>query len=229
MILAQTLPMHFNGPGSWPSYSVVLWTSLIAVGCGRDADAPMTQDDIDAKQCPSPQPWVEGKETGFEVCDRGYLRRTAAITCPTHLPRPESLEPIAGMGGADGLFDECRSDADCETGRYCGQWFSGEFETKYLACLPSCRTDADCGSNGLCLCGEDFGVCQRAKCRSDDDCGDFACIGVYTHGQCWGPPTYSFSCQHPDDECSDSRECSGKDICASTEDGHQCDQGSICE
>lgn len=169
-----------------------------ATGDG-DGDGP-----IETTQCTNPSPWVGVEDTGFVLCEEGFIQRTEQVDCPSTLPRDIEFEPLSdGMGGFSGLpADECLSDADCEGPlAYCGTVSNDQLGGSYRACLSSCVSDADCGDGYVCLCGAGFGTCTpgaasgaASGCNTEADCADGEmCAAVFHAGAC-GPGSWQFSC-----------------------------------
>lgn len=204
-----------------------------------DPTAPDGGDLGQLSGCTHPQPLVDGEDTGTFTCAAGYLHRQEAKACPSRLPRPERLDPIAGSdagAGDAGVTDECRTDADCDPQQVCTTRYNGEFEQHFLGCAPTCTTDEDCAPSELCLCGADFGICEPINdrfgrgCHTDADCSDAAlCLGVAIPGQCGDRDFFEFSCEAPGDECASSDECDSPLICTVGEDGRVCLSGYTCE
>jgi hypothetical protein len=159
--------------------------------------------------CKNPQPvMVNGKDTGFVVCDNGAFHRVAKKECPTELPRTDTCGP-GPVGDAAIATGSCYSDGDCkdQPNGYCMAAVGG-----ILACFCNygCRTDADCGAGSICGCASPVGVCiPAANCTVDSDCGAGNLCLSTSDGGCGKV----FACQTKDDSCASDADCAGP--CAS--------------
>jgi len=140
-----------------------------------------------ALPCESPVPRPRGG--GYLLCADGSLRRPAAGTCETKLPRATADEPL--------VSEQCATDSDCQDAAhgFCA----------YGACKYGCVADAECASGQACFCGEFIGTCIPATCRSDADCAiDEPCTGYQAFG--FDTPD-ALACQSPLDECLTDAQC----------------------
>jgi len=206
--------------------------------------------------CTDAEPYLEGVETGTFLCKEGYLHREHASTCPSVLPRDNSVQWPLGEGGAGGELgyttstDECASDSDCPEHGRCvlrrtNDWGKGscvigtpdpDLVPNYAReCIPGCREDSDCEDGEVCLCGNEIGECapvsEDAGCHQDADCEDGSLCLSNARTADFGE--YQFACQLPRDECSVDADCEEEgaypqDFCQMTESGRTCSGGSVC-
>ncbi len=99
-------------------------------------------------------------------------------------------------------FDECRSDADCDSAHVCAcssDYYGGNLAYHPNHCVPSnCHVDADCGANGYCSptagrCGTYEGFyCHTAA----DSCVNPAmdCVNCNVRSCIYSPQTAAFVC-----------------------------------
>ena len=164
---------------------------------------------------PSPQ-MVDGVDTGYDLCDAGFLRRRAVVECPSDVPRMnQTCGPIEPEGGSS-----CSTDADC-TAKANGYCTMGGFDPSCW-CNYGCTVDADCGDGQICLCGDPVGQCVTASCTTDADCGDgLLCTSYVSNPGCGGT---GFACQVPTDECAGSTDCADGAECSYDGTRHYCQQ-----
>jgi hypothetical protein len=172
--------------------------------------------------CTNPRPLVAGAETGFEVCDSGFIHRPAVHTCPSKLPRAGTCSSVL-----DGGALACSTDTDCKAqpNGMCGSDPNGGGPVPFCQCFYGCTSDADCGSGKNCLCGDPVGVCIEASCTSDADCGaGLLCTMSAPLGTC--PSASPFACQTPQDTCGGDRDCApnGSKACRYSNSHHECVQ-----
>ncbi len=164
---------------------------------------------------------------GFERCGDGVVRRPAAGTCPSELPRATLFNPaqllefdriIADNGiTPDQLraWRPCLKDSDCDGFRhgYCWVAFEGGVwtgESALTQCKYGCTTDAECGGPRVCMCGSPIGLCTNATCLSDSDCpGDLSCTQYESGPGCGSQAPLAFACQAFEDACSVDADCPG--------------------
>jgi hypothetical protein len=172
--------------------------------------------------CNGPQPLIVGTDTGFQVCDTGFVHRFATHACPSKAPRTVTCGvPSEGGSGT------CSVDAQC-TARPNGMCTPYDLQsgTPFGACqcVYGCGSDADCASGQICLCGEPVGQCVSASCTTDADCGaGLLCTMSTPLGTC--PSGVPFACQTPNDSCGGNRDCSPQgsiSACGYTNSRHQC-------
>ena len=158
--------------------------------------------------CEAPQPQIPGADTGYEVCQGGWLHRPEATACPSQLPRAGTT----CMPG--GLMDECTTDAECTASPngYC------QGQQEGCGCSYGCTTDAECGDGRICLCGDAIGRCVAASCGTDADCGDGLCSTYVTNPDCGDT---AFACQTIQDECASDQDCDGGQGRCSLVGGHR--------
>jgi len=170
------------------------------------------------------------------VCEGPFRHHPAGAHCdlPAH---PEAAAAGAGGEAALGPPPRCATDADCtaEPNGYCivVQLLQG----LDAFCQYACHEDADCDSDELCSCDPFvshvdggslvLGVCKKATCRSDDDCGPgLLCISPVTN-PCAGYE--AFSCQTAEDQCRGPDDCAdGQRVCAPESGRFVCSEGSVC-
>lgn len=178
--------------------------------------------------CSSPQPWLDGVETGFVRCSEGFRHRSRAIECPSALPRAGEREP--GTWGIHGIEDECSKDTDCSgTHPYCESTTSIELAGFANVCRDGCVTDSECGSGQICECGDPVGHCVRALCREDGDCAPGSlCVGTDTSKGC-GTDT-GYACAVAADSCLSDQDCAGSNgkTCQWNDDGTRSCQVQTC-
>ena len=150
-----------------------------------------------------------GLDTGFETCDDGTKRRRASVMCPApETSLADECPPCVGPYC-------CASDSDCtqEPHGICAN--AHRFEGA-CGCAYGCREDADCDPGSICECGSPLGVCRRATCSTNADCGaGLRCIetdpGVDRGGgqTCYlGVGNTFFACEVPADSCRSNADCS---------------------
>lgn len=144
--------------------------------------------------CVDPQPIeIDGKDTGYDRCAGGQLRRRASNECPEVTPDDETC---------------C---GECPEGTFCST--QGEVA---CSCVEKCSTDADCAEGSICYCGSPAGWCVPAGCATGDDCaGGEECTS-------WDPTLgcmyLQFACTTPSDACGGDLDCNGQ-LCAVDVDG----------
>jgi hypothetical protein len=202
--------------------------------------------------CLKPVPiLVADADTGFDNCNGalavpGYydgVRRRAAVTCPSSLPRPSGGACVLDAGALDaGSADAmpfangytfptnelCHRDNDCAAMPFghCEPWApDGGVRATDCRCIPGCLRDSDCPTSEVCLCGDPVGKCVPADCRTGLDCGSgLDCVAAEPAGLC----SPRFSCQTPTDECfPGSNSCSGGE-CISENGRFTCGPYNIC-
>jgi hypothetical protein len=174
-----------------------------------------------AGNCKNPQPY-QGADTGFEVCDTGFIHRFAVQACP----KRKEMVPLECIGTLDGSFSgNCARDADC-TAHANGACMRDDPSGGGVGCVCryGCQSDADCGAGNVCLCGDQFSQCFPASCTSDADCthGEL-CTMSAGPGTC--PSAAPFACQTPDDSCSGNVDCQdggGFLVCGYSQSRHEC-------
>ncbi len=152
--------------------------------------------------CANPQPMlVGGKDTGFDQCAGGRIRRRSAMACPSLLPRASG--GTCGAGIDSGISGGCQKDADCTAKPYghCGP--SGQLA---CACNYGCLSDQDCGTDQICLCGEPVGRCVSATCKDAASCSGGAQCADFDRSSGCGVTT--FACTTPADKCFSDSDCS---------------------
>ncbi len=162
---------------------------------------------------------VNGVPSGFATCKEGYEVRVRAASCP-------NLLPDKGEGGAAGAgLDACRTDIDCPGElEYC---VNGQDGAGY--CVSGCRTDGDCQVGQICRCGDPVGVCSRAECQTNADCGPDSLCASLINSSCL--VNYEYACLSSLDECRHSADCageSGKSTCVIGDGRRQCAAVAVC-
>ena len=144
---------------------------------------------------------VGGKDTGFDTCQGGVLRRRAVKTCPSLLPRP----PQAACASDAGVTGQCTQDSDCTAGPNgaCGP--GGFLGPGGCYCSYGCAKDADCGGGEICVCGDPIGRCEPATCTSGASCAPGAECADYSSAP--GCPAKAFACQTHGDQCFADSDC----------------------
>lgn len=130
---------------------------------------------------------VAGEATGYEALDNGsYLLRAEVRACPRS---PPSSVPCPRSGKVKG---GCRFDTDCteHPNGYCAGGFLPS-----CACEYGCLADSDCASDSVCICGPRFGHCEKALCRTHEECSEGTfCASTITHSE----SSYgAFECRPP--------------------------------
>lgn len=194
--------------------ALALTLALLASGCDPGAEAlPDASPPPDATACdPAPALDDDGAPSGYLSCGDGHFDRVEGVACPPNIPGETYAPCRPGDVGA------CAVDADCGT--------VGDARCVHLngecLCQTFCQTDADCGDDEACICrvslpNSPFGgrwtlsltsVCQRAACRTGDDCGGFAC-GMAA-SDCGGGP---LACRTADDDCRQNSDCGDRAWC----------------
>ncbi|MCC6646951.1 MAG: hypothetical protein IT374_15430 [Polyangiaceae bacterium] len=149
---------------------------------------------------------VDGKDTGFDTCAAGELRRREAKTCPSLLPRATTCTSGGGV-------DSCKSDSDCKE-KPNGHCDSGTgFEAPGCRCDYGCTSDADCGADAVCLCGSPVGRCVPSKCKDASSCPEGDCTSYDASPGC---SFTAFACQSAGDTCGGDKDCAGTNatLCA---------------
>jgi len=212
-----------DGGGSSAGGSAGAPTSGMPVGSG-------VPDGGSAAKYPCDYPvavLVAGVDTGFQMCDTGFVHRATVHACPSKLPRAGTACNSALDGGAL----SCAADTDCTThpNGMCGSDPNGGGPIPFCQCIYGCTTDADCGSGKICLCRDPIGVCVAASCTSDADCGaGLLCTMSAPLGTC--PSAPPFACQTPQDTCGGSHDCSpsgGGAVCGYSNSRHECFQQCV--
>ncbi len=85
------------------------------------------------------------------------------------------------------VYDECTTDADCDSGMMCHCTASSVARCMYEG---NCRVDADCGGTAYNFCSPSMG----------SDCGGYHTIAGYY-------------CHTPLDSCIEDSDCIGSDYC----------------
>ena len=155
-----------------------------SVGGGSVGGGPVNAD------CENPMPLiVEGKDTGFDICDGGQLLRREALDCPTPPPDPNSC---------------CGT---CPDGQICSD--AGEVA---CLCVDSCTTDADCTAEQLCMCTSQGGTCTAASCNTAADCAAGEECTSWDASQ--GCLYLQFDCTTAQDTCGGDLDCAvGGEMC----------------
>ncbi|HKQ70300.1 MAG TPA: ferritin-like domain-containing protein [Polyangiaceae bacterium] len=157
--------------------------------------------------------------SGFVACQGGLVHRAFKAAC-AYTPRPDIVNPNATDAGFPG---QCRADADCSAKPYgrCQLSQGGFF------CAYGCGTDTDCAAGSVCLCQATSGVCVKATCTVDADCGGQLCT---THDSAPGCGTTVLSCQTPTDACRSHEDCGSPTLyCVATAAGRRCVPASCVE
>jgi hypothetical protein len=158
-------------------------------------------------------------------CEHHFAHRPEAATCP---PPPPFLQTGAagdgagGQGGEGGATSACGPEV-CARGESC-IWTDISENARY-ECARVCRTDAECPSGSICSCvpglflewdepgpGTTVGLCRRATCASDAECGPgLLCIASFSYADCGSKWPHEFHCQTPRDECASPDDCALED------------------
>lgn len=150
--------------------------------------------------CTSEPIEIAGFDTGYQSC--GELQHRAAIeSCPVfeHEAPPECADV------SDDEDPACNSDLDCDEDTFGRCLPNGAFG---CGCVYGCKADEDCDEGAICLCGEPFGRCVPATCRSDADCeheGSICAASPTT--VCSDRSIIGFACFVPEDECHVDADC----------------------
>ena len=120
---------------------------------------------------------------GLTSCDSSRIERVEVAACSTTAhPPPTERCPASATG-------ECTQHGDCvdrENGRCFPHYPQLASVDSGCECVYGCVEDADCDPGQVCFCMEDRGECVNAGCRSNDDCGEYACVASRdacgTHG-----------------------------------------------
>ncbi|MFO0670083.1 MAG: ferritin-like domain-containing protein [Polyangiaceae bacterium] len=143
---------------------------------------------------------VGGKDTGFDQCAGGRIRRRSAMACPSLLPRASG--GTCGAGIDSGISGGCRRTPTAQRGRTdtvdpAGSW---------LARATTGVSDQDCGADQICLCGEQVGRCVSATCKDAASCSGGAQCADFDRSSGCGVTT--FACTTPADKCFSDSDCS---------------------
>jgi hypothetical protein len=166
----------------------------MALGLGPVACGSTTEDGTSKTfPCTNPTPLVSGEQTGFELCEGGWIHRSEVVQCKSSIPRAGVTCTIGGS---------CTSDADCAgtPNSYCSTGVQTNCQ-----CFTGCTTDADCGAGSICVCGDPIGYCAPATCTSDADCGSGKLCSSYDAQPHCGPTSYA--CQTSQDQCASDADC----------------------
>jgi hypothetical protein len=149
--------------------------------------------------CADPTPvLVAGRDTGYDKCRGGAIRRRAIIECPQQLSADASCRDLE-----DSSVGMCTSNAECDAGAYGSCVLNG-----YLcACNYGCVRDSDCASGEICVCGAPVGTCTSASCNAGT-CAQGAECASYSLQFCPGC-IEGFACQTAADECFGDSDCNG--------------------
>jgi hypothetical protein len=169
-----------------------------------EAAATTQSPNLPERACAKPKSWiVEGKDTGFVRCARGWFHRVRETEAPALVPRAN-----ATCRQHESLGDRryCQEDTDCRKGKY-GRCVAGSPPLRGpIPChcdYGGCRRDAECGRGEICappglgLGRELVGMCMPASCSTDADCGGWLCASA----------GFGFACRRPDDECDSDYDC----------------------
>ncbi len=155
--------------------------------------------------CIDPLPiLVTGKDTGYDTCKGGTVRRRAILDCPTApLPTSECTYDAAPSG-----VGKCASNGDCDAGPFgvCSVPFTDPY-AGYCSCSYGCARDSDCASGQICLCGDPVGRCVGASCNAGT-CGAGEECASYWLEYCTGC-LQGFACQSVADTCFSDLDCDG--------------------
>jgi hypothetical protein len=167
--------------------------------------------------CKNPQPKiVAGKDTGYDVCEGGVLRRRAIADCPVLLPRPSDSQCAASVDAGTGT---CATDSDCtEHANGTCNHFAGGPGPSWCGCSYGCVRDADCGPGNICVCGDPVGYCQKSACKSGADCSSGGDCATFDSQP--GCPGTELACQTRTDECLSNSDCKQNEECT-VENGHR--------
>lgn len=172
-------------------------------GVDAQSSTPSVPDLRDCRGVPLE---IGGVDTGLVTCASGLVHRPAAVECPNRSSERAPLDLEAC--DADEYCRQnstCRADADCTADSF-GQCVS-QGQLPVYVCRYGCVTDADCNADEACVCGESIGQCVKASCRTDADCGGYACAQFYELlGAGCGEPM-QLACQTPDDQCRVAQDC----------------------
>jgi hypothetical protein len=176
---------------------------------GATGDAPTTRAKF---LCNAPVPLVQGADTGFDVCDTGFVHRSSVHACPSALPRSTACGGLRVDAGVDAGNVGCSADTDC-TAHPDGMCSASDplvgVPGAGCSCYYGCQSDSDCGAGKICLCGSPVGVCVSSSCSTDADCGAGSlCTMSTATGTC--PSGVPFACQTPQDTCGGDQDCMGE-------------------
>jgi hypothetical protein len=144
---------------------------------------------------------VAGRDTGFDTCRGGTIRRRAVVECPINLG-------AVACQASDPTLQHCSVDSDCDAGSY-GYCEYGEYRCD---CNYGCARDSDCPAGDICFCGDPVGTCVPASCNAGTCGGNAECASYTT--QC----SIGFACQTPADRCFSDSDCTseaGQEVCTS--------------
>jgi hypothetical protein len=166
--------------------------------------------------CVDPVPiLVSGKDTGYDTCQGGTVRRRAIIECPTAPPPPSTCDPDASG------FSPCSSNGDCDAGLF-GFCNGGPYGDS-CSCQYGCTRDSDCASGQICLCRNPVGACVFASCNAGT-CGAGEECASYWMTYCTGCIA-GFACQTAADTCFSDLDCDGG-VCSLGTTGRECSYGN---
>ena len=140
---------------------------------------------------------VDGKDTGYDTCAAGEVRRREVKACPSLVPRTTACS-------SGSTTDGCKLDADCKdkANGFCES--TANFGGLGCACLYGCTSDADCGADSICVCGDPVGRCAPAKCKGPADCKEGDCTSYDASPGC---SFTTFACQLATDTCGGDKDC----------------------
>jgi hypothetical protein len=150
--------------------------------------------------CTNPTPFlVGGKDTGYDTCQGGTLRRRAIVDCPNLLPRASG----GVCSGADSPCSACKSDSDCTMHPFgmCEPTFA------WCSCSYGCVRECDCPSGDICVCADPVGRCEPASCNAGTCPAGFDCAEYPVNVGCGGN---AFACQTANDTCLTNSDCPGR-------------------
>ena len=180
---------------------------------GPDAAADAAADAADTSKasgpfgCKNPQPILsKGIDTGVDVCQGGMLRRRAIVQCPSVLPEVGKM----CTGASNGPVGECTTDLDCAAKAKGGHCENSLGPGDFCYCASSCVSDSECGAGQLCLCGEKYGTCVMAGCKSGADCVVGDCVS-YTNNP--GCGSTAMNCESLKDACGAKVDCKPAEEC----------------
>ena len=142
----------------FPTWTTAFLLALGLEGCGS------TESDGSGKSfpCTNPTQLVAGTDTGYEYCESGFMHRSAAIECPSSVPRPAYTCPVTGGVGG------CTTDADCGSGKLCASYDSEpSCGPTIFACLTGadqCAGYKDCPAGQACTVKGGHRACVQASC-----------------------------------------------------------------
>jgi hypothetical protein len=174
-------------------------TTDAATTDARATDATAPDGGVGHFGCTSPTPIViDGKDTGYDLCEGGNRRRRAVVDCPNLLPRASYT--CTSYGGFDG---GCATDNDCAATPNAS--CSNPFGAPTCTCLAGCVRDSDCQSGQICVCGEPTGTCETAACNAGGcgtghDCAEYGVSPVGCSGN-------AFACETASDRCFSDSDC----------------------